>query len=787
MRDDALVEAACYLLSCVIAWLRVVRWQSSYTTAFRTAGLHVTDRDLEGAGAMRSHHHLNGHDEKSGGPAGDSSDSEGSEPEEGTDAGVISWEETGVPARALAALNAMRKNRQFYDVVLVVGGCEVAAHRAVLAALSPYLFEAFTAAAERGPAPPPDHPPLAFRLDGAAAARSPDALRALVEYAYTGRMQLRAELARDLYECAWALRVEEVRERCADHLLQRLTPDSCMAVRALPGLATHHARRLDDYIAHNFRRLCESSALSALPTVRLEVVRPAGAADHEPPSPAVAAAALQWLREVLERDDTNVDELCARMHLLYRSTGGELRDCGDFPAAVGDPPEVAAYRRAAAARRARPTARTPPAMGPARAPLVGYELGSRTAPAEWSVLASERLAPAATLALCNLGGRLVQVSVTSRAQPAPNGASSPPTERGPAAEAEATGAARLAVMERGRCALGLAALGNALVAVGGYDRAEVLRAVECYTPHDNVWSALSDLRTPRARFGVAVLNGKLYAVGGSDGYNELDTVDVFSPSIGLAGGGSWSRGPRLPRGVAQAGVCAMASSGSLVVAGGWAGGVFSRDVYRYSLQDDAWSAAPPLGTARSQCAAVWWRDAVWVLGGCDAWHCLSSTERLPATALTADTNEGADVTWVTGPALPTARRAAGGAVWRERLVVAGGSDGGTSLRRVDWLEGMEGEWRTLPAMRVARAALGLAVLQDVLYAAGGFTGKEFLASVECLLRPDDEWTELRATHPPLLAPQLTAPSQTQEAVEAKTDSPSGKEAQSNECTESQQL
>lgn len=120
---------------------------------------------------------------------------------------------------------------------------------------------------------------------------------------------------------------------------------------------------------------------------------------------------------------------------------------------------------------------------------------------------------------------------------------------------------------------------------------------------------------------------------------------------------------------------------------------------------------------RSQCACVAWEGWAWALGGCDAWHCLATTERLP---LRAAEQEAA---WEAGPPLPTARRSVGGGVWRDRLVSAGGSDGASSLRRVDWLGARAPAWRAGPDMRRARAALGLVVLHDVLYAVGGFDGK----------------------------------------------------------------
>lgn len=143
---------------------------------------------------------------------------------------------------------------------------------------------------------------------------------------------------------------------------------------------------------------------------------------------------------------------------------------------------------------------------------------------------------------------------------------------------------------------------------------------------------------------------------------------------------------------------------------------------------------------RSQCASVYWEGSLWALGGCDAWHCLASTERLRL-------GEAAPAQWEPGPALPTARRSVGAAAWRGRLVAAGGSDGAASLRRTEWLAA-DGGWRAGPELRRPRAALGLAVLHDALYAVGGFDGKEFLSCVECLYEPDGEWTTLLAPPAP---------------------------------------
>ncbi|XP_047035164.1 influenza virus NS1A-binding protein-like [Helicoverpa zea] len=637
---------------------------------------------------------------------------EDSSEEEGSVEQALSLRDVGAPARVLHALNALRKSRQHYDTLLLAGGAELPAHRAVLAAASPYLLHALAA------------------LPAGEACRVPDvdadALAALLEYAYTGRLRVReAAAARRLYRAAWRLRVEPVRAHLAAALLRRLAPHDCLELRALPDLAADQLATLDAYIAENFDEVCKSGALAALPLIRIEMLRETSAEGGEETAFAVADAALIWLRDQ-QAVDADLDELCSRTHLLYVDGQGALRDCGELPAARGDAPELQEYRREAAERGR--ASRRPADSSPPGAALA---LGARTRRPDCAVLAATRVPGARTTrALLALRGRLAAARVAWRDGA---GAGAGVARGGVLGGGEGAGAggarARLAL---GRAAHGAAALAGRLLVCGGYDRARVLRAAEAYDPGTNEWTALPDMRCARARFPVAVLGGALFALGGSDGHAELDSVAALQD-------GRWAARARLPLALSHAGAAAVEERGELYVVGGWAAGLNLKRVLRYQPAADAWDEAPPLNAGRSQCASVYWSGALWALGGCDAWHCLASTERLRLGA-------GA---WEPGPALPTARRAAGAAAWRARLVLAGGSDGAASLRRTEWLDA--DSWRPGPALRKPRAALGLAVLEDVLYAVGGFDGKEFLSCVECLYEPDGEWTTLLAPPAPRAA------------------------------------
>ncbi|KAJ0171573.1 hypothetical protein K1T71_013123 [Dendrolimus kikuchii] len=643
------------------------------------------------------------------------------------------------PARALNALNALRKSRQHYDVLLVAGGVEIAAHRAVLAAASPYLLETLAAPA---PAPSPPAPAPTYRVEDV----DPEALREIVEYAYTGKLRVRdTGVAWSLYRAAWRLRVETARIHLAERLLQQLTPCNCLTVRALPDLAPHHLAQLDTYIAENFDAICTSGKLGTLRSINLEMLRESSAEGGEETPQALADAVLTWLRE--QPVDHYLEDLCSRTHLLYVDLRGALRDCGELPAARGDAPELQEYKREAVERGRR--ANNVPAVAPR--PLPGLELGARAARTDCAVLAARRANGARTTrALISLRGRLALVKIAWREVSAGG-----VVAKGGFLSAENGTGEKRAALPTGRCALGAAVLNGKLIVCGGYDRARVLQAAEAYDPALNAWTPLPAMRSARARFPAARLGNTVYALGGSDGHTELDSVDAYEETEGSS---CWKAKRKLPLAMSHLAAAVDEAGGALYAIGGWASGTNLKRVMRYTPADDEWTEAPSLTNGRSQCAGVFWCGALWALGGCDAWHCLATTETLPLDAQPAQ--------WRPGPPLPTARRSMGGAVWKGMLVSVGGSDGAASLKRTEWLEQGASAWKPGPDLRKPRAGLGVAVLNEVLYAVGGFDGKEFLDSVECLYDLQGEWTRLR--HPPAIQAPITMEPPQKEYEKEKT-------------------
>lgn len=78
---------------------------------------------------------------------------------------------------------------------------------------------------------------------------------------------------------------------------------------------------------------------------------------------------------------------------------------------------------------------------------------------------------------------------------------------------------------------GIVVLDGQLFAVGGYDGTQHLSTVECYSPCNDQWMNITQMKSNRCYVGTAVMCGKLYAVGGYDGLSLLDTCESYDPLV----------------------------------------------------------------------------------------------------------------------------------------------------------------------------------------------------------------------------------------------------------------
>ncbi|RVE42708.1 hypothetical protein evm_012645 [Chilo suppressalis] len=138
------------------------------------------------------------------------------------------------PARLLDALSRLRRDHTLCDVVIQAQaegsespGPGVAAHRAVLAAASPYFLAMFTQFDERS------QPTITIQNI------EPHALEAIIEYIYTPEsLEITEDNVQSLLAGASLVQVWGVRAACCAFLAAALTPHNALGIRAF---ADHHA------------------------------------------------------------------------------------------------------------------------------------------------------------------------------------------------------------------------------------------------------------------------------------------------------------------------------------------------------------------------------------------------------------------------------------------------------------------------------------------------------------------------------------------------------------------
>ena len=132
--------------------------------------------------------------------------------------------------------------------------------------------------------------------------------------------------------------------------------------------------------------------------------------------------------------------------------------------------------------------------------------------------------------------------------------------------------------------------------------------VICFDVESGEWIKIAPMQTPRQDFKLGALNNFLYAVGGyEDGYSK--TVEKYCPDTN-----SWSYVADLK--VASDGTSVAAAQGKLYAFGGRRHEKFLNSVQEYNPVTDIWSIVSKMQVPRCSPAVVSHNDLVYVIGGC---------------------------------------------------------------------------------------------------------------------------------------------------------------------------
>ncbi|XP_015716367.1 kelch-like protein 2 isoform X2 [Coturnix japonica] len=503
--------------------------------------------------------------------------------------------------KAFKVMNELRSQNLLCDVTIVAEDMEIAAHRVVLAACSPYFHAMFTGEMSESRA-------KRIRIkevDGWT-------LRILIDYIYTAEIQVTEENVQVLLPAAGLLQLQDVKRTCCEFLESQLHPVNCLGIRAFADMHacadllnkanTYAEQHFSDVVlSEEYLNLGVEQVCSLISSDKLTIASEEKRVEEEI-LVKNSSACKDYLIEAMK-----YHLLPTEQRALMKSTRTKLRTPASLPKLMmvvgGQAPKAIRSVECYDFKEERwhQVAELPSRRCRAGMVYMGgmvYAVGGfngslrvRTVDSydpvkdQWTSVANMQ-DRRSTLGAAVLNGLLYAVGGFDGS----TGLSSVEVYN-----LKTNEWFHVAPMNTRRSSVGVGVVGGKLYAVGGYDGAsrQCLSSVECYDANTNEWSYVAEMSTRRSGAGVGVLNNLLYAVGGHDGPLVRKSVEVFNPVTC-----TWKQVADMNMCRRNAGVCAV--NGLLYVVGGDDGSCNLSTVEYYNPTTDKWTVVSScMSTGRS--------------------------------------------------------------------------------------------------------------------------------------------------------------------------------------------
>ncbi|XP_045850749.1 kelch-like protein 4 [Meles meles] len=369
------------------------------------------------------------------------------------------------------------KEKQLCDVLLIAGHLRIPAHRLVLSAVSDYFAAMFTndvleAKQEE------------VRMEGV----DPNALNSLVQYAYTGVLQLKEDTIENLLAAACLLQLTQVIEVCSNFLIKHLHPSNCLGIQSFGDAqgCTELLSVAHKYTMEHFIEVIKNQEFLLLPANEISKLLCSDDI-NVPDEETIFHALMQWVGYDVQARQRDLAMLLSyiRLPLLPPQLLVDLENSSMFTGNLECQKllmEAMKYHLLPERRPMMQSPRTKP-----RKSTVGalYAVGGMDAVKGTTTIEKYDLRTNSWLHIGTMNGRRLQ--------------------------------------------FGVAVIDNKLYVVGGRDGLKTLNTVECFNPVSKIWTVMPPMSTHRHGLGVATLKGPMYAVGGHDGWSYLNTVERWDP------------------------------------------------------------------------------------------------------------------------------------------------------------------------------------------------------------------------------------------------------------------
>uniref|UniRef100_A0A8C1GCW5 Kelch-like family member 4 n=1 Tax=Cyprinus carpio TaxID=7962 RepID=A0A8C1GCW5_CYPCA len=547
--------------------------------------------------------------------------------EEATDSSNCSdefFQATNHAEQSFRKMETYLQHKQLCDVLLIAGDHKIPAHRLVLSAVSDYFAAMFTNDVREAKQEE-------IKMEGV----DPEALRALVHFAYTGVLELKEETIESLLAAACLLQLSQVIQVCCNFLMKQLHPSNCLGIRSFADAqgCMDLLNVAHNYTMEHFLEVIQNQEFLLLPTT--EIIKLLASDDiNVPDEETIFQALMMWVRYDVQHRQKDLGVLLAyiRLPLLPPQLLADLENNKMFSEDLECQKllmEAMKYHLLPERRPMLQSPRTKP-----RKSTVGslYAVGQGSTTIEKYDLRTNRW-----IQVGSMNGRRLQ--------------------------------------------FGVAVIDNKLYVVGGRDGLKTSNMVECYNPITKVWSTMPPMSTHRHGLGIAVLEGPMYAVGGHDGWSYLNTVERWDPQAR-----QWNYVASMSTPRSTVGVTAL--NGKLFAVGGRDGSSCLRSMECFDPHTNKWSMCAPMSKRRGGVGVATYNSFLYAVGGHDAPasnHCSRLSDSVERYDPKTDT-------WTTVSSLSVPRDAVGVCLLGDRLYAVGGYDGQTYLNSVESYDAQNNEW-----------------------------------------------------------------------------------------------
>jgi len=563
---------------------------------------------------------------------------------------IDKFKNDGHPKDGFMVMNELRRQGVLCDVTLVAEGVRFPVHKLVVASCSPYFRAMFNGAMSES------HQDV-VSLEAVQA----NALKQLVDYIYTGEIEVTEENVQNLLPAANLLSLSWVRDSCCRFLQSQLHPSNCLGIRSFADIHSCSDLLLasTNYTEENFPEVVKGDEFLNL--TREEVCYLISSDQLSVGSEErVFESVINWVRHDVQSRKKCLPDLLehVRMPLLSKDylieTVNEMelmktgdQRCTDFLLEAMTFHLMTSEQKA---KHCRNNIRTRPRI-PTGLPK--------------------------TLAI--VGGQAPKAIKKVEAFDFKNECWD-----------------KLPEMTVRRCRAGVTVYNNQIWAIGGFNGSLRVRTVDIYDPIKSEWSLGPQMEARRSTLGAAVLNGRLYAVGGFDGSTGLNTAEVFNEKKS-----QWQAISNMSTRRSSVGVGVVGSF--LYSVGGYDG--HSRQclssVERYDPDADEWTKVADMTTRRSGAGVGVIDGLLYAVGGHDG-----PTVRKSAEVFHPQKNK-----WIQISDMLHRRRNAGVASLNGLLYVVGGDDGSSNLQSVEYYNPSSDTWSLISTtMEIGRSYAGVAVI-----------------------------------------------------------------------------